>query len=71
MYYNTPRRTRRAAFARAGNVTVIKADGSRSEQPSYTDEDLARIDRKARRQPRTWDEINSSKGGGVDGAFVT
>ena len=60
-------RGRERDFVRkAGPVTVTKADGSQSVQPSYSVDELLRIDRRAAQQPRTWDEINSTGGGGHD-----
>jgi len=54
----------------ASPVTIRHADGTVEEQPAYTAKQLDRIDAKAARQPRTWDEINSRAGGGTDGTFV-
>lgn len=64
------RRTRARAFTKGGPVTVITADGSKSVRAPYKASELLRIDRKARSQPRTWDEINSSRGGGADGTVI-
>jgi hypothetical protein len=47
-------------------VVITHADGSQENQPAYTAAELARIDRKAAKTPRTWDEINSTRGGGQD-----
>jgi hypothetical protein len=62
------RSQRRAAqsFTRGGPVTVIRPDGSREIRNAYSTAQIESIDRKARRQPRTWDEINSFQGGGAD-----
>ena len=63
-------RRSRGAFTKGGPVTVIHADGTRETQPAYSPDELERLDRRARRQPRTWNELNSSKGGGWDGGIV-
>ena len=55
----------------ASEVKVTRADGTVEVQPAYTPDELRAIDAKARRKPRTWNEINSARGGGADGTFVT
>lgn len=47
-------------------VIVHHPDGTTEERPAYTQAELAHIDRQAAKHPRTWDEINSTKGGGRD-----
>jgi len=58
------------SFTRGGPVTVIHADGTREVRQAYTPEQIERLDRRARAKPRTWDEINSCKGGGQDGGVI-
>lgn len=50
----------------ASPVTVRHPDGHVDQQPAYSADELKRIDRRAAKTPRTWDEINSSHGGGQD-----
>lgn len=59
-------RKRKAPVTKAGPVTVTRADGSSEVKPAYDRKAIERIVDKGRRQPRTWDEINSHAGGGKD-----
>jgi hypothetical protein len=47
-------------------VTITRANGTVEQQPAYSEARLIRIVEKGRRQPRTWNEVNSCKGGGKD-----
>ena len=62
----TPRKRRQRGRPRASTVTVTHADGTSETQRAYSPRELKAIDRRAARKPRTWDELNSSKGGGRD-----
>jgi len=62
----TPGRQARLDATSAGPVTVHHPDGSIDTAEPYTPRQLAAIERRARKQPRTWNEINSQKGGGTD-----
>jgi hypothetical protein len=68
----TEAKNRRGARRRRGTspVTITRPDGTVVEQPAYSPRQLQRIDAKAARQPRTWDEINSHAGGGTADTFV-
>ena len=52
--------------SQASPVTIRRVDGTVETQPAYTPRQLAAVNRRARRTARTWDEINSCKGGGRD-----
>lgn len=67
----TPSRARRTQkrleqYTRGGPVTIRRPDGTTTVEPALTDTELARIDARSARAPRTWNEINSSMGGGLD-----
>jgi hypothetical protein len=64
----TPRGPRRRRTA--SPVRITHPDGTVVEQPAYTPEQLQRIDRRAAKQPRTWDEINSHAGGGTADTYI-
>jgi hypothetical protein len=63
-------RRRRSGRRRASAVTITRPNGTVEILPPYTPRQLASIDRRAARQPRTWDEINSAHGGGTSDTFV-
>lgn len=76
---NGKRASRKANYRRrmggpksqASPVTITHADGTVEKQPAYSDDELRRIHKAAQAKPRTWNEINSTKGGGRDFGHVT
>lgn len=64
------RRTSRLA-ARARSVRITHSDGTVTTQPAYSPREADAIVRRGQKQPRQWDEVNSSKGGGSDHARST